>query len=94
MIVGCGDTDDEAEADHDRNLKAFLERARERNLHLNADRLKVKIHHTSPTLDIYSQAQDCVDPRKVEAIEKTDYGLSTKHNMMSSVSSDILLHVH
>ena len=35
LIVGCGDTDDEAEADHDRNLKAFLER--ERNLRLNAD---------------------------------------------------------
>lgn len=39
LIVGCGDTDDEAEADHDRNLKAFLERARERNLRLNADKL-------------------------------------------------------
>ena len=24
LIVGCGDTDDEAYADHDRNLKAFL----------------------------------------------------------------------
>ncbi len=41
LIVGCGDTDDEAEADHDRNLKAFLERACEGNLRLNADKLKM-----------------------------------------------------
>ena len=43
LIVGCGDTDDEAEADHDRNLKAFLECARECNLRLNADKLKLKM---------------------------------------------------
>ena len=41
LIVVCGDTDEEAEADHARNLKAFLERARERNLRLDADKLKM-----------------------------------------------------
>ena len=36
LIVGCGTTDKEAEIDHDKNLRAFLDRARERNLRLNA----------------------------------------------------------
>ena len=43
LIVGCGDTDDEAETDNDTNLEAFLERARERNFRLNADKLKLKM---------------------------------------------------
>ena len=30
LIVGCGTTDEEAEIDHDKNLREFLDRARER----------------------------------------------------------------
>ena len=32
LIVSCGTTDEEAEIDHDKNLREFLDRARERNL--------------------------------------------------------------
>ena len=42
LTVGCGDTDDEVEADHNKNLKAFLERAREHNVRLDADKLGVE----------------------------------------------------
>ena len=43
LIAGCGDTDEEADEDHDKNLQAFLERARAHNLRLNADKLKLKM---------------------------------------------------
>ena len=68
LLVGCRDTDDEAEADHDRNLKVFLERARKRNLRLNADKLKMTqvpyIEH------LLTREGLRVDPKKAEAIEK------------------------
>ena len=43
LIVGCGTTDEEAEIDHDKNLRAFLDRARERNFRLNAEKMKLKM---------------------------------------------------
>ena len=43
LIVGCGTTDEEAEIDHDKNLREFLHRARERNLRLNAQKMKMKM---------------------------------------------------
>ena len=70
MIVGCGDTDDEAEADHNRNLKAFLERARECNLRLNADKLKLKMTQVPYIGHLLTREGLRVDPKKVEAIEE------------------------
>ena len=70
LIVGCGDTDEEAEADHDRNIKAFLERARERNLRLNADKLKLKMTQVPYIGHLLTREGLRVDQKKVEAIEK------------------------
>ena len=70
LIVGCGDTDDEAEADHDRNLKALLERARERNLCLNADKLKLKMTQVPYIGHLRTREGLRVDRKKVEAIEE------------------------
>ena len=70
LIVGCGDTDDEAEADHDRNLKAFLERARECNLRLNADKLKLKMTQVPYIGHLLTREGLRVDPKKVEAIKE------------------------
>ena len=70
MIVGSGDTDDETEADHDRNLKAFLERARERNLRLNADKLKLKMTQVPYIGHLLIREGLRVDPKKCVAIEK------------------------
>ena len=70
LIVGCGDTDDEVEADHDRNLKAFLERAHECNLRLNADKLKLKMTQVPYIGHLLTREGLRVDPKKVEAIEE------------------------
>ena len=35
LVYGCGETTEEAEKDHDRNLIGLLDRCRERNLHLS-----------------------------------------------------------
>lgn len=38
LVIGRGDTVEEAVVDHDKNLVGFLERARERNLKLNLEK--------------------------------------------------------
>ena len=46
LIFGCGETMEEASADHDRNLLSLLERCRERNLHFNKDKLQLRREST------------------------------------------------
>ena len=43
QIYGCGDNDKEAEEDHDRKLKALLQRCLERNIKLNKEKMKLKV---------------------------------------------------
>lgn len=49
VIVGYGDTPTEWQADHDRNVRAFLDRCRERNLKLNKNKARLKQHPSSAT---------------------------------------------
>ena len=42
LVCGFGDTNEAAIANHDQNLKAFLRHARERNLTLNSEKLKLR----------------------------------------------------
>ena len=70
LIVGCGTTDKEAEIDHDKNLRAFLDRARERNLRLNAEKMKLKMTEVPYIGHLLTREGLRVDPKKVEAIEK------------------------
>ena len=44
LVIGSGTTDSDAVKDHDRNLKALLQRARESNLKLNKKKLKLRLH--------------------------------------------------
>ena len=44
LIYGCGDTQEEADKDHDKNLIDLLERCRERSLKLNPEKLKFRLH--------------------------------------------------
>ena len=67
FIFGCGDTADDADADNNRNPKAFLERARERNLRLNADKLKMTLPYIGHLL---TREGLRVDPKKVKSIEE------------------------
>ena len=42
LIFGCGETKDEADADHDRSMIALLDRCREKSLHLNKEMLQLR----------------------------------------------------
>ena len=42
LIYGCGEDMEAANADHDRNLIALLDRCREINLHLNEDKVQLR----------------------------------------------------
>ena len=70
LIVGCGTTDEEADNDHDKNLRAFLDRARDCNLRLNAEKMKLKMTEVPYTGHLLTREGLHVDPKKVEAIEK------------------------
>ena len=48
VIVGFGNTPTEWQADHDRNVRAFLDRCRERNLKLNKNKARLKQHQVPP----------------------------------------------
>ena len=85
LIVGCGDTDDEAEAVHDRNMKAFLERGH--NIRPNADKLKMtQVPYIGHLLITRNGLR--VDPRNVEAIEKmqTPKDAKAAQRMLASVN--------
>ena len=68
LVYGCGDTVDEATADHDNNMIALLERCRERDLHLNKDKLQVNRERT--TFMGHELTRDGLRPdsRKIKAI--------------------------
>ena len=68
LVYGCGETVEEAEKDHDRNLISLLERCRERNLHLNDD--KIQLRRQSITFMGHELTTDGLkaDKRKVAAI--------------------------
>lgn len=68
LIYGCGNTLEEAEADHDRKLVALLDRCRERNLHLNEDKLQLRRPTTVFMGHELSKAGLQPDKRKVTAI--------------------------
>ena len=68
VVMGYGSTDDEANIDHDRNLTAFLLRCRERNLKLNAEKLKLRQPEVPFIGHIASKDGLKPDPAKVKAI--------------------------
>jgi hypothetical protein len=43
LVYGCGETEEEAVKDHDKNLIRLLDRARATNLKLNAKKLKLRL---------------------------------------------------
>ncbi|CAL8130302.1 unnamed protein product [Orchesella dallaii] len=70
LIVGCGDEQDEANRDHDRNLIALLERARQKNLKLNAKKMRIKLTELQYMGHVLTPNGVKMDPRKMEAILK------------------------
>ena len=70
LIFGLGNSAHEAEMDHDRNLIAFLERARERKLKLNPQKIQYKMKQISFMGHNITEEGISADPRKVSAINE------------------------
>ena len=68
VVVGFGDTEDDAVIDHDRNLEEFLQRCAARGIKLNADKVSLRKREVPFIGHIATDKGLCVDPSKVWAI--------------------------
>ena len=68
LVCGFGDTNEAAIANHNQNLKAFLRRARERNLTLNSEKLKLRRSQVPFIGHLLTAEGLKPDPSKVQAI--------------------------
>lgn len=69
LVYGVGDTDEQAEKNHDNTLRTLLIRCREKNLKLNYDKLQLKKKELKFIGHIISADGVRPDPTKVEAIQ-------------------------
>ena len=72
LIIGQGETEEEANQDHDRNLKGLLDNCRAKNIKLNKDKFKFKCKEVSFIGHVLSKDGLKPDPKKVEAITKME----------------------
>ena len=70
-VYGCGDTEEEANEDHDKNLITLLNRCRERDLRLSAKKIQFKSASVSFMGHILTNKGVAPDPSKVNAIQET-----------------------
>lgn len=68
LVVGCGDTDAEAERDHDNNLHALMERCRAVKLRLSKRKLQFKLREVHFHGHILSSEGLKIDPEKTRAV--------------------------
>ena len=69
LITGQGETQEEALPDHDRNLVALLQRAREVNLKLNPKKLKLRLNEIPYIGHLLTPDGVKPDPEKVRAVQ-------------------------
>ncbi|XP_032237818.1 uncharacterized protein K02A2.6-like [Nematostella vectensis] len=70
LITGQGETEEEALRDHDSNLVALLERARQVNLKLNPKKLKLRLPEVPYTGHLLTPGGVKRDPEKVRAVQE------------------------
>ena len=70
LITGQGESKEEALKDHDRNLVALLERAREVNLKLNPKKLKLRLSEVPFIGHLLTSTGVKPDPEKVRAVQE------------------------
>ena len=70
VVFGCGDTDEEARKDHDKNLISLLQRARSRNLKLNKQKVQLRLMEVPYIGHLLTSQGLKADPRKIEAVLK------------------------
>ena len=68
LIVGEGDTDEEAIVSHDKRLWAFLTRCRERRIQLNAAKFQFRVTQLPYVGHVLTAEGLCPSPRKVQAV--------------------------
>ena len=68
VVVGYGDSLDEAVKDHDRNLVAFFQRCDEQGVRLNSENLKLRLNEVPFIGHIASDQGLRADPAKLRAI--------------------------
>ena len=66
LSYGSGETDKEAEEDHDRKIHALLQRCVEKNIKLNKDKLKLKVDSVAYLGFVISKEGLRIDPTKVK----------------------------
>ena len=69
LVCGCGDSDNEALRDHDKNLKALLQKARVVNLKLNKDKLQLRLGSVPDMEHLITTDGLKPDPSKIKAIQ-------------------------
>lgn len=68
LITGQGETQEEAERDHDEKLRLFLDRCRQKNIKLNADKFRLRQKETTYIGHRLTADGLKADPEKVRAI--------------------------
>ena len=68
LVIGFGDTVEEAVINHDKNLVGLLERARERNLTLNPEKIKLRLQQVPFIGHVLTPQGLIPDPAKLDAI--------------------------
>ena len=68
LVVGYGDTQEEADANHDENLRKLMERAREVNLKLNSKKINLKKPEVKFMGHVINKDSLKPDPDKVKAV--------------------------
>ena len=69
LVYGCGDSDEEALRDHDKNLKALLQRARVVNLKFNKDKLQLRLRSVPHMGHLLTPDRLKPDSSKIKAIQ-------------------------
>jgi hypothetical protein len=71
VVYGKGHTDDEARADHDRNLIEFLNRARQHHIVLGKDKAKLRERSTSFIGHVITTEGLAAAPERIKALQDT-----------------------
>ncbi|KAJ8379207.1 hypothetical protein AAFF_G00223190 [Aldrovandia affinis] len=79
LVYGSGETTEEAVKDHDSNISALLQRAREVNLKLNKQKLRLKLPSVTYMGHLLTTEGLRPDPEKVTAVQN----MQTPTNMKS-----------
>ena len=70
VVVGYGDSLQAASKDHDKSLSVFLQRCEERGVHLNIDKLKLKMREVPFIGHVATSEGLQADPAKVRAVHE------------------------